>query len=171
VFSVLYKPAGSYLNHFDVLTELCALLSDRDSRFDTQSFVCEWLKRDLLNIAFGNSDNHGRNTLRLKKPNGISLSPIYDFAPMKADPEVAIRTTTWSTPYEQGGELRWMQIAKRLENLCPIEKSMEALQCTASELKVLDYRLAKLGVPDRILSFPTIGFEYLEQKLSRWELL
>jgi len=84
---------------------------------------------------------------------------------------VAIRTTTWSTPYEQGGELRWMQIAKRLENLCPIEKSMEALQSTASELKVLDYRLAKRGVPDRMLSFPTIGFEYLEQELSRWELL
>ena len=68
VFSVLNKPAGSYLNHFDVLTKLCALLSGRDSGFDTRSFVCEWLKRDLLNIAFGNSDNHGRNTALLKKP-------------------------------------------------------------------------------------------------------
>lgn len=171
VFSVLNKPAGSYLNHFDVLTELCALLSDRDSEFDTESFVCEWLNRDLLNIAFGNSDNHGRNTALLKNTNGISLSPIYDFAPMKADPEGVVRTTTWGTPYEEGGELRWMQIAEKLENLCPIEKSMEALKSTASKLVGLHDRLAEHGVPSRILAFPTIGFEYLEQKLTRWELL
>jgi len=171
VFSALNKPAGSYLNHFVVLTKLCALLSGRDSGFDAESFVCEWLKRDLLNIAFGNSDNHGRNTALLKKTNSISLSPIYDFAPMKADPEGVVRTTTWGTPYEEGGELRWMRIAEKLEGLCPIEKSMEALQSTASKLVGLGDRLAERGVPVRILSFPTIGFEYLEQKLTRWELL
>ncbi len=171
VFSVLNKPAGSYLNHFEALTELCDLLSDSDSGFDTESFVCEWLKRDLLNIAFGNSDNHGRNTSLLKKPNGISLAPIYDFAPMKADPEGVIRTTTWGTPYEEGGELNWIRIAEKLENLCPIKKSMDALQSTASKLVGLQDRLAERGVPNRIISFPTIGFEYLEQKLTRWELL
>lgn len=171
VFSVLNKPPGSYLNHFDVLTELCALLLDSDSGFDTESFVCEWLKRDLLNIAFGNSDNHGRNTSFLKKNNSISLAPIYDFAPMKADPEGVIRTTTWGTPYEEGGELHWTRIVGKLEHLCPIKKSMDALQSTALTLVGLQDRLVERGVPDRIISFPTIGFEYLEQKLARWELL
>lgn len=171
VFSALNKPAGSYLNHFVVLTELSALLSKRDSNFDVESFVCDWLKRDLLNIAFGNSDNHGRNTSLLKTSSGISLSPIYDFAPMKADPEGVIRTTTWGTPYEEGGELRWMLIAERLVDLCPIDKSMEALHSTASKLVGLGDRLAERGVPERILTFPAIGFEYLEQKLTRWELL
>ncbi|MFK8079432.1 MAG: type II toxin-antitoxin system HipA family toxin [Granulosicoccus sp.] len=171
VYSALNKPAGSYLNHFDVLTELCALLTGSDPEFDTESFVCEWLKRDLLNIAFGNSDNHGRNTSFLKKNSGISLSPIYDFAPMKADPEGVVRTTIWGAPYEEGGELRWIQIAEKLENLCPIEKSMDALQSTAKKLVGLQERLAERGVPNRILNFPTIGFEYLEKKLTRWEML
>ena len=90
---------------------------------------------------------------------------------MKADPEGVVRTTTWGTPYEEGGELRWTRIAERLEDLCPIEKSMEALQSTALKLVGLGDRLAEREVPVRILSFPTIGFEYLEQKLTRWELL
>jgi len=171
VFSALNKSAGSYLNHFEALTDLCALLSDGDTDFDSGSFVCEWLKRDLLNIAFGNSDNHGRNTAILKKPNGMWLAPIYDFAPMKVDSEGIPRTMTWGAPYEEGGDFRWKQIAENLEGLCPIERSIEALKDTASKLVGLENRLAERGVPERVLSFPAIGFEYLEQKLTRWELL
>ena len=77
---------------------------------------------------------------------------------MKADPEGVVRTTTWGTPYEEGGELRWMRIAVKLEDLCPIEKSMEALQSTASKLVGLGDRLAEREVPVRILSFPTSNY-------------
>ncbi|MGT3242321.1 HipA domain-containing protein [Yersinia enterocolitica] len=51
-----------------------------------ENLVIEIIQRDLLNIAFGNSDNHGRNTVLIKRREGIWFAPIYDFAPMKADP-------------------------------------------------------------------------------------
>ena len=37
---------------------------------------------------------------------GVQLAPVYDFAPMKMDPEGIIRTTTWG-PFERGGEVDW----------------------------------------------------------------
>ena len=33
---------------------------------------------------------------------------------MKADPEVVTRSTTWGSPYEEGGEYRWAQITQNL---------------------------------------------------------
>ena len=171
IFSVLNKPAGSYLKHTDVLTEICTLLSARNGDFDQQQFVCNWVQRDLLNIAFGNSDNHGRNSALLKKPNQIQLAPVYDFAPMKADPEGVTRTTTWGSPLEEGGEYRWPQIANALHELCPPEKVMNTLCSTATQLQGLHTRLQQRGVPERILTMPATGFAHLDDKLKRWGLL
>jgi len=169
IFSVLNKPAGSYLNHFDVIRSVCNLLKKRSKEFDTANFVCEWLNRDLLNIAFGNSDNHGRNTALLKKPNAIWLSPIYDFAPMKVDLEGVTRTTKWGSPFEEGGEYRWQAITEELSDLCPSETSLSALKKTANKLVGLQKRLEERGVPERILE--VIQVKWLEAKLTRWELL
>jgi serine/threonine-protein kinase HipA len=169
IFSVLNKPAGSYLNHFDVIRSVCALLKRQSVEFDTARFVCEWLTRDLLNIAFGNSDNHGRNTALLKKPSGIWLSPIYDFAPMKVDPEGVTRTTKWGPPFEEGGEFRWQSITEELSDLCPSETSLSALKQTARQLIGLQQRLEARGVPERILE--VIQVKWLKTKLTRWGLL
>lgn len=169
IFSVLNKPAGSYLNHFDVIRFVCNVLQKQSTEFDTARFVCEWLSRDLLNIAFGNSDNHGRNTALLKKPNDIWLSPIYDFAPMKVDPEGITRTTKWGSPFEEGGEYRWQAITKELGDLCPCDTSLSALKQTANKLAGLRQRLEARGVPERILE--VIQVKWLETKLTRWGLL
>ncbi|MBB3048821.1 serine/threonine-protein kinase HipA [Litorivivens lipolytica] len=171
VYSVLEKPASSSLNHFYALEHLCERLAALDESFDQQAFVCEWVRRDLLNIVFGNSDNHGRNTAFLKSAQGIRLAPIYDFAPMKADPDGVIRSTRWGAPYEEGGEFRWDLIAQQLDALCPADKLMNELRDMAKKLRGLKGRLQERGVPERILEFPSIGFGYLEQKLQRWELL
>ena len=56
----------------------------------------------MLNGRFGNSDNHGRNTALLKKPDSIRLAPISDFAPMNADPEGTMRLSQWGAPLEEG---------------------------------------------------------------------
>ena len=139
--------------------------------FNFEEFVCEWLRRDLLNIAFGNSDNHGRNTALLKKAGSIWLAPIYDFAPMKADPEGISRTTHWGQPYERGGEYQWQDIANNLQALCPSEKSMSALTALARQLVGLQQRLEIRGTPERILTMLSMGFQYLDQKLERWGLI
>ncbi len=60
-----------------------------------QPDIIEFLRRDLLNIALGNVDNHGRNTAYLKTPQATSISPLYDFAPMFLDPEGIPRAARW----------------------------------------------------------------------------
>lgn len=171
VYSVLNKSSGSHLNHFEVIEDLCRLLTRIDSDFDASQFICEWLQRDLLNIIFGNSDNHGRNTSFLKKSGKISLSPIYDFAPMKADPEVVIRSTTWGSPYEEGGEYRWAQITQKLAPWCDPNLSLGTLKALARNLVGLKQRLVDKGVPKQIIEMSALSFDYIEAKLKRWELL
>lgn len=171
VYSILQRPAGSHLNHFEVIEQLCLLLVRINPQFNSSQFVCEWLQRDLLNIIFGNSDNHGRNTSFLKKNGQIVLAPIYDFAPMKADPEGIVRLTTWGSPYEEGGEYRWQAITEKLANLCDPNLSLNALQTLAKKLLDLKQILIRQGVPRQIIDMPVLGFDYIEQKLKRWQLL
>lgn len=54
-----------------------------------------YVKRDLANMIFGNTDNHGRNTAFLIDGVKARLSPIFDFAPMMIDPEGITRTARW----------------------------------------------------------------------------
>ncbi|UEM01276.1 HipA domain-containing protein [Skermanella rosea] len=59
--------------------------------------VTEYVLRDVLNLAMGNPDNHGRNTALQKAPDGwIGLSPLFDFAPMRLDPGGIVRATRWA---------------------------------------------------------------------------
>lgn len=171
VYSVLNKTSGSHLNHFEVIDALCTLLKSVDKNFDSSQFICEWLQRDLLNIIFGNSDNHGRNTSFLKKSGRIFLAPIYDFAPMKADPEVVTRSTTWGSPYEEGGEYRWESISQNLAHWCEPQISLSTLKTLASKLIGLKQQLINKGVPQTIIDMPGLGYDFIEAKLSRWELL
>ena len=171
VYSILNKSAGSHLNHFEVIDQLCSLLQKIDAKFDPEQFVCEWLQRDLLNIIFGNSDNHGRNTSFLKEHGRITLAPIYDFAPMKADPEHIIRSTTWGSPYEEGGEYRWNKITQQLSAWCEPDISMMKLKQLASKLLTLKERLIARGVPDQVMVMPVLGFDFIDAKLKRWGLL
>ncbi|GGX93875.1 toxin HipA [Litchfieldella qijiaojingensis] len=176
VYALLGQPPGAFLNHFQVIREIADRLVNQyrvvelGETFDREAFVIEWVRRDLLNVAFGNSDNHGRNTALLKRPEGIWLSPVYDFAPMKADPEGVTRSTRWGSPFEEGGHFDWRAIAKELADLVPPERLMEELKSLAVGLLGLHERLKARGVPARILSMPAVGLIYLDDKLRRWGL-
>lgn len=58
-------------------------------------FAKQYVARYLLNLVFGNADNYGRNISFLKIDGDIRLASIYDFAPMKAYPEIVIRLFKW----------------------------------------------------------------------------
>jgi serine/threonine-protein kinase HipA len=177
IYAIFGAKPGSYLNHFQVVRGLVERLERQhrvthgNQRFDTAAFVSEWVKRDLLNVAFGNSDNHGRNAALLKRPEGIWHSPVYDFAPMKADPEGVTRSTRWGSPFEEGGEFNWPAIAKALDDLVPASRLMQELHALAARLCGLQQRLEERGVPKRILTLPAVGLGTLEQRLERWGLL
>ena len=54
---------------------------------DPAAETVEYVLRDVLNLAMGNPDNHGRNTALQKAPDGwIGLTPLFDFTPMRLDP-------------------------------------------------------------------------------------
>lgn len=177
VYSLMAAAPGSFLRHGETLRHLVSQLHaqyrvrEGGEAFDSTSFVLEWVKRDLLNIAFGNSDNHGRNTALLKRPEGIWFAPVYDFAPMKADPEGVTRTTQWGAPLEIGGEYDWPAIAESLVDVVSPEHVMEELRTLAARLEGVDERLAGRGVPARILDMPAVGLRTINTRLNRWGLL
>lgn len=146
------------------------MVQQQGYHFDIPGFVTEWVRRDLLNIIFGNSDNHGRNTAFVKAENQIMLSPVYDFAPMKADPEGIPRTLKWSLTCESG-DYNFNTIAQTLAEWIPPATLLDALHETAVQLIDLPERLAARGVPEQIMEMPAMGFHYIPDKLSRWGLL
>lgn len=59
--------------------------------------IIEYVLRDVLNRAAGDTDNHGRNTALQKRTDGwIGLTPRFDFAPMEILPTMIIPSTTWA---------------------------------------------------------------------------
>jgi serine/threonine-protein kinase HipA len=172
VYSVMDAAPGSDLNHLDILDTLLPMLEgearQRNARFNSSAFVIEWVRRDLLNVVFGNSDNHGRNTALLKSDEGIWLAPVYDFAPMKADPEGIRRTTQWGLGLEEGGQFDWVAIAQRLSHRVEPDVLLASLTELALRLKGLPERLARRGVPVSILTMPTFNFNTLDERLTVW---
>jgi hypothetical protein len=74
---------------------------------DPEKELREFVLRDLLDVALGNTDNHARNTSVLKWPDGrIELSPLYDFAPMILDRRMVARVSRWEDDrdFRIGGE-------------------------------------------------------------------
>lgn len=176
VYSMLNQSAGSYLDHESTLRALIRKIGQSHMikegfEFDIHNFVNEWVQRDLLNIIFGNSDNHGRNTAFLRYKGTIKLAPIFDFAPMKCDPEGVHRTTMWSSHIECGGEYNFSAVAEALDDLVPAEQLLAQLKITARQCLGLKNRLIARGVPKSIIDTPSMGMDYIPDKLKRWGLL
>jgi serine/threonine-protein kinase HipA len=100
----------------------------------------EFIKRDVLNLALRNTDNHARNTAVQRTPQGIvQLTPLFDFAPMFKDPEVVPRSCHWR---DKAGvrQADWRQV---IEQLDVPDTERAAL---AAELSQFAYTVARLDV-------------------------
>lgn len=70
---------------------------------DPLADVTEYVLRDVLNLALGNTDNHGRNSALRKTADGqVRLSPLFDFAPMRISPIIVARSTKWECMKAKG---------------------------------------------------------------------
>jgi serine/threonine-protein kinase HipA len=99
--------AATSLRHHDVLIALAGCVTDFESE------IVEYVRRDLLNLALGNRDNHGRNTAVLKDVDGtLRLAPLYDFGPSFLDARSIVRVIHWDG--EDPARRDWNHI---LENL------------------------------------------------------
>jgi serine/threonine-protein kinase HipA len=164
IYSLLGSQPGAWLAHQDVLDALKLFVTTRDWR----DVLLEYLKRDLLNLVFGNSDNHGRNMALLKTTDAVRLAPVFDFAPMKMDPEGVTRTTRWRE-FEAGDTVDWPALLKSFGGDEAFLR--EGLRELALRLKALPELLSELGLPVETLCFETLGLRDTEKKLRRWTLL
>ena len=82
---------GHVAKHEDYLAIIKRIASDPAAE------IVEYVRRDVLNMAMGNTDNHGRNTALQKLDDGtIRLTPLFDFNPMRIDQRTIPRSTKWA---------------------------------------------------------------------------
>lgn len=164
MYSLLAASPGARLRHQDVLAALRKLVTAAA----WPKLLLDYVQRDVLNLVFGNSDNHGRNTALLKSADAVWLAPVYDFAPMKMDREGITRATHWGD-FERGGAVDW-------RGLLPTFGAHEALvrdglRALAQRLTSLPVLLRELRLPEETLEFPSLGLLRTEARLRDWGLL
>ncbi len=82
---------------------------------DTAAAIAEYVARDALSLALGNTDNHARNTAVTKTLDGqIAIAPLYDFAPMYLDEDGMPRVVRWGEAFERGHAVNWKAVIARL---------------------------------------------------------
>jgi len=113
LYAVAHIPGFGAAVHHDVYCRALAQVASDPARE-----LREYLLRDILNLALRNTDNHGRNTAILRTGAQVSLSPLFDFAPMFLDPEGIGRVGRWDDE-RPGSQPEWGIICEKLENFMP----------------------------------------------------
>ncbi|MGY3041474.1 serine/threonine-protein kinase HipA [Rhodanobacter sp. TND4EL1] len=162
---------GSYMTHPQAVAALAAAWTTAGQTHDLPALLREYLRRDLLNLVLGNSDNHGRNTAVLRHVDRLKLAPIYDLAPMVMDEEGISRTTKWPAPVETAGDVDWRAACHTLRPWGDPERLFDDLREDAKLLRALPDALRDLGLPDAVFTHPRIGLGALDARLRRWDLL
>jgi serine/threonine-protein kinase HipA len=158
--------AATSVRHHEVLIALATCLTNFESE------LWEYVQRDLLNLALGNRDNHGRNMAALKKVDGtLELAPIYDFGPSFLDARAIARVIRWDG--EEAGRRDWTHIVRNLQTRleesgivlsnCPgLLKSMRGF---ADKLDWLPGLMRDCGVAGHIIEHRRLEIERLAQDL------
>jgi serine/threonine-protein kinase HipA len=86
------------LRGFGLPTRLNTLLQAlRRHASDPAAETREFIRRDVLNQALRNTDNHARNHAVQRLPDGrVQLTPLFDFGPMYRDSELVPRALHWA---------------------------------------------------------------------------
>lgn len=164
IYSMLNAGPGSYQNHFAVMDAIWSKISHCTS-MSSVDFAKQYLARDFLNVMFGNSDNHGRNISFLKSQGDIWFAPIYDFAPMKADPENITRLFKWGEHFEMAGVVRFDKVVQQLAHYGSPTELLDFLNMLSKPLLRLPELLQQHGCPSEIINFPALGFYRVHEKL------
>ncbi len=130
--------------------------------------LCEFLRRDIFNLAVGNTDNHLRNTSVLKHPSGhIELSPLSYVAPMLLDRAGIPRASRWGE-HERQGRIDWGGVVSDLAVLGASMKNLrEVLGSMAEFVSSLHDRMEKIGVHQHLRDRLHQGSRTLAQGLSK----
>jgi serine/threonine-protein kinase HipA len=143
---------ASHFEYLDVILKYCT---------DPKTEIIEYVLRDVLNLAMGNTDNHGRNTALQKFGNWIGLAPLYDFAPMALLERNAPRPTRWPRDLTTDYNPDWRLITEEIENLS------DGL-VTAGELQAaLTGKIGFIWELEECAEFEGVDLEVIENCFSR----
>lgn len=139
---------------------------------DQLADTVEYLLRDMLNLAMGNPDNHGRNTALRKFPDGqVRLSPLFDFAPMRISLAGIVRSTRWACMAARGGsdiEPDWRVICETIAGPnVPADDLMSALAAKEDLLRALPETARKHGVPESVISSAIVRGDDIADKVAK----
>jgi serine/threonine-protein kinase HipA len=155
------------LAHHQVLIELqkcCTNFSEE---------ALEYFRRDILNLALGNRDNHGRNTAILKDTDGsIRLAPVFDFGPSYLDARAIVRVIHWDA--ERGGSIDWGEVLANLETrFADVDREppnsvqiAQELRRFGKELPALPQIMRDCGVDESIIEARRDDIDKLVRTLS-----
>ena len=147
---------GARLQHMDVLRQLTQHLSaNRDA------ILVDYLLRDIINSAIGNTDNHGRNTAIIKRDGILELAPAFDLAPMVLDREAIARTTVWPKQLQQRDGVNYTAVLRELAG--NPEGATKALIHRLETLEDFRDRAIQNGLPDIARDNPRINLDKFGQ--------
>ena len=120
---------------------------------DKKAELNEYLRREILNVALRNTDNHGRNSSFLKYVDGtVLLSPLYDFAPMFLDPEGIPRSSRWNERLEPTlGRPDWGKVAESLHPHIDPREAMAFLASHSEAVEKLPETMRSCGVEEKVI--------------------
>lgn len=148
---------GARLQHPDVISAL-TIHSDTDP----DEILTEYLVRDIINKAIGNTDNHGRNSALLKRDGKVFLAPAFDLAPMVLDHEGIARSSVWPTEYrDRQGNTDYPAIVKALAS--SPENVASAMEARLYELTDFPAYAIELGLPETVQRHPQVNLDLFEQ--------
>lgn len=109
--------------------------------------IAEYVARDVVNIVLGNKDNHARNTALIKREDAITLSPVFDLAPMYLDKAGIARVCRWEQDKEKGGQPEWAKVVEWLGRYDTrvYEHTKQRLQQLGKELLRLENSMQRHG--------------------------
>ncbi len=132
--------------------EVCRKLADVCD--DPLTEVLEYLRRDIANLALGNKDNHARNTALQRDFNGrISLTPLFDFAPMYLHPDGIGRRMRWE--HDNGGTPDWARVLSAVCEQCGLPRAplLKGLKAMAPRLAQIATDGAAFGLEKEVHAF------------------
>lgn len=133
-----------------------------------QAELLEYLKRDVANLAFGNKDNHARNTaLQRDFHGGIGLAPVFDFAPMYLHPDGLARRMRWRENEAPGVD--WNAV---LDTVCertglPRSPLMDGLQAMVKPLREVAENGSDFGLEPEVHQYLAPGILAQAQALEQ----
>jgi serine/threonine-protein kinase HipA len=139
---------GVQANQFDLLAAIRRAVDDPSTE------TLEFIRRDVLNLAMRNTDNHARNTAVQTVDGVTQLTPLFDFAPMYLDPEGITRAARWYRPDTRVELKQWADIVPQLSLPAPERAALvDALMRFSEQLKSLPAIMRESGVDADIVDF------------------